>query len=165
MVSVMVPGAVKTWPSNVYGKSFAHTSFVTVVVWSGSSLTMIVLIVSHPVPPIVSVIVPGALKKCPSKIYGKSFAQTSRTTNDVSNGNSLTIIVRMVSQPVPPIVSVMVPAAVKMWSSKIYGKSLAQTSLVIVVVSKGNSFTTIVRMVSQPAPPMVSVLVPCPVKS
>src|SRR5206468_2694489 len=117
---------------------------------SGSWLTVIVLMVSQPVPGMVSVIVPAALKTCPSNVYGNSLAHTARVTVDVSSGSWLTVIVLMVSQPVPGIVSVMVPAALKICPSNEYGNSLAHTSNVTVDVSSGSWLTVMVLTVSQP---------------
>src|SRR5204863_25636 len=97
-----------TCPSNVYGNSLAHTSSVTRDVSSGSWLTVIVLMVSQPVPGMVSVMVPNALNICPSNVDGYSLAHTARLTGDVSSGSWLTVIVLMVSQPVPGMLSLHV---------------------------------------------------------
>src|SRR5690606_7374341 len=108
---VMVDGASNTWPSNVYENSLAHTAISTVAVNNGSSVTVIVLIVSQPpvVDATVSVMVDGASNTCPSNVYGNSLAHTSRLTSAVSNGSSVTVIVRIVSQPaVDPTVSIIV---------------------------------------------------------
>jgi hypothetical protein len=85
----------------------------TVEVSSGSSVTLIVLMVSQPVPGIVSVMVPAAVKICPLKVYGDSLVQTERLTVEVSNGSSVTLIVLNVSQPpvVEATVSVSEPTA------------------------------------------------------
>src|SRR6187399_3581203 len=122
----------------------------TVEVSNGSSVTLIVLMVSQPVPGIVSVMVPAALKICPLKVYGNSLAQTERLTVEVSNGSSVTLIVLIVSQPVPGIVSVIEPAALKICPLKVYGNALAQTERLTVEVSSGSSVTLIVLKVSQP---------------
>src|SRR5688572_12533509 len=164
IVSVMVPAAVKICPPKVYGNSLAQTERLTVEVSNGSSVTLIVLIVSQPIRGIVSMMVPAALKICPPKVYGNSLAQTERLTVEVSNGSSVTLIVLIVSQPVPGIVSVMVPAALKICPPKVYGNSLAQTERLTVVVSNGSSVTLIVLMVSQPVPGIVSVMVPAALK-
>src|SRR5205809_6404275 len=111
MASVIVAAALNTCPSNVYGKPLAQTSTVTVDVSSGSWLTVMVLMVSQPAPGMVSVIVAAALKTCPSNVYGKPLAHTSRLTVVVSSGNSVTVMVLTVSQPTPAIVSVMILAA------------------------------------------------------
>src|SRR5213592_3544835 len=118
--------------------------------------------VSHPAPGMVSVIVLAVLKTCPSNVYGKPLAQTSTVTVDVSSGSWLTVMVLMVSQPpmVEVTVSVMVPAVLNTCPSNVYGKPLAQTSTVTVDVSSGSWLTVMVLMVSQPAPGMVSVMVP-----
>src|SRR6478609_4364377 len=123
-VSVIVPATLNTCPSKVYGKPLAHTSRETVVVNSGSSATVMVLMVSQPpvVLNTVSIIDPAALKICPSKVYGKPLAQTSRLTTLVSSGSWFTVMVLTVSQPAPAMVSVSVPAAVKICPSKVYGK-------------------------------------------
>src|SRR6478609_6606779 len=127
---------------------------VSSLVAFGSSATVMVLMVSQPpvVLNTVSIIDPGALKICPSKVYGKALAQTSRETVVVSNGSSATVMVLMVSQPpvVLNTVSIIDPAALKICPSKVYGKPLAQTSRETVVVNNGSSATVMVLMVSQP---------------
>src|SRR5512147_1555588 len=153
MVSVIVPAALNTCPSNVYGNWLAQTGRLTVVVSSGSSVILIVLIVSQLLMPgIVSVIVPAALNTCPSNVYGNWLAQTERLTVVVSNGSSVTVIVLIVSQPpvVEATVSVILPAALNTCPSNVYGNWLAQTERLTVVVSNGSSVTVIVLIVSQP---------------
>src|SRR5437870_5587404 len=88
MVSVLVPAVMNTCPSNVYGKPLAQTSTVTVDVSSGSWLTVMVLMVSQPpmVEVTVSVMVPAVLNTCPSKVYGKPLAQTSRAEEHGGSG-------------------------------------------------------------------------------
>src|SRR5688572_15142076 len=169
MVSVIDPGAGNTCPSKVNGNSLAQTERLTVEVSSGSSVTVIVLIVSQPVPGIVSVIEPAISKTCPSKVNGNSLAHTERSTVVVSSGSSVTVIVLIVSQPVPGIVSVIEPAISKTCPSKVNGNSLAHTERSTVVVSSGSSVTVIVLIVSQPVPGIVSVIEPaisktCPSK-
>src|SRR5688572_10859742 len=169
IVSVMTPAVSKTCPSKVNGNSSAQTERSTAVVSSGSSVTVIVLMVSQPVPGIVSVTTPAVSKTCPTKVNGNSLAQTERSTVVVSSGSSVTVIVLMVSQPVPAIVSVMKPAVSKTCRSKVNGNSLAQTERSTAVVSSGSSVTVIVLMVSQPVPAIVSVMTPavsktCPSK-
>ena len=116
-VSIMVDGVANTCPSNVYGNSEAHTSILTVVVNNGSSVTLIVRIVSQPpvVDATVSIMVDGVANTCPSKVYGNSEAHISMFTVVVSNGNSVTLIVRIVSQPpvVDATVSMIVPGVLK----------------------------------------------------
>src|SRR5881394_279227 len=111
----MEPAALKMCPLNVYGNALAQTERLTVEVSNGSSVTLIVLNVSQPpvVELTVSVSEPTALNTCPPNVYGNAFAQTERLTVEVSNGSSVTLIVLNVSQPVPGIVSVMDPAALK----------------------------------------------------
>src|SRR5688572_18929945 len=72
IVSITEPGALNTCPSKLYGNPLAHTSRLTVVVNSGSSVTLIALTVSQApvVDATVSITEPGALNKWPSKIYG-----------------------------------------------------------------------------------------------
>ena len=61
---------------------------------------MIVLIVSHPAAlDTVSVIDDGALKMCPNIVAGNPLAQTAVSMVFVSNGNDVTLIVLIVSQP------------------------------------------------------------------
>src|SRR5687767_5383236 len=163
------PAISKTCPSKVNGNSLAQTERVTVVVSNGSSVTVIVLTVSQPVPGIVSVIEPAISKTCPSEVNGNSLAQTEKGNGVVCNGSSVTVIVLTVSQPVPGIVSVIEPAISKTCPSKMNGNSLAQTERVTVVVSNGSSVTVIVLTVSQPVPGIVSVIDPaisktCPSK-
>src|SRR5688500_19535421 len=107
-VSITEPGALNTWPSNLYGNPLAHASMLTAVVKSGSSVTLIVLIVSQPpvVDATVSITEPGAENTCPSKLYGNPLAHTSRLTLVVSSGCSVTLIVLIVSQP--PVVDATV---------------------------------------------------------
>src|SRR6478736_870130 len=169
-VSVMLPAALKICPPKVYGKPLAQTSRETVVVNNGSSATVMVLMVSQPpvVLNTVSIIDPAALNTCPSKVYGKPLAQTSRETVVVNNGSSATVMVLMVSQPpvVEATVSVMLPAVLKICPSKVYGKPLAQTSRETVVVNNGSSATVMVLMVSQPpvVEATVSVMLPAALK-
>src|SRR5436190_653278 len=62
-VSVIDAGALKTCPKIVAGNALAHTAVSIVFVSSGSEVTLIVLIVSHPAAlDTVSVIDAGALK-------------------------------------------------------------------------------------------------------
>src|SRR5947207_1804701 len=91
-VSVCVLVRLKTCTSNVYGKSLAQSSTLTVEVNNGSSLpdAVPILMVSQTAPGIVSVIVAAALKTCLSNVYGKPLAQTSTVTVDVSSGSWLT---------------------------------------------------------------------------
>src|SRR6478736_661831 len=113
---------------------------LTVEVSNGSSVTLIVLNVSQPVPEIVSVIEPAALKICPLNVYGNAFAQTERLTVEVSNGSSVTLIVLNVSQP--PVaeltVSVSEPTALNTCPPNVYGNSFAQTERLTVEVSNGS---------------------------
>src|SRR5436189_146275 len=109
-----------------------------------------VLMVSQPAPGMVSVIVAAALKTCLSKVYGKPLAQTSTVTLDVSRGSWLTVMVLMASHRAPGMVSVIVLAVLKTCPSNVYGKPLAQTSRLTVVVNNGSSATVMVLMVSQP---------------
>src|SRR3990170_4601423 len=137
-VSMMVEGASNTCPSNVYGNVLAHTSMLTAAVKRGSSVTLIVLMVSQPLVVLatVSVIVPTVLKMCPSKVYGNALAHTSMLTVVVNNGCSVTLIVLMVSQPpvVDTTVSMMVEGASNTCPSNVYGNALAHTSMLTVVV-------------------------------
>src|SRR5436190_21619701 len=97
-------------------------------------------------------IAPGALKICPSKVYGKALAPTSRETVVVNNGSSATVMVLMVSQPpvVLNTVSIMIAAASSTYPAKVYGKALAQTSRETDVLNNGSSENEMVLMVSQP---------------
>src|SRR5688500_480097 len=68
-VSVTDPIALKTCPKMVTGNALAHTAVSTVAVSSGSSVTLIVLIVSQPVVLLtVSVTDPIALNTCPKMV-------------------------------------------------------------------------------------------------
>src|SRR5687767_4889963 len=160
MVSVIDPGAGNTCPSKVNGNSLAQTERLTVEVNSGSSATVMVLIVSQATPAMVSVIDPGAGNTCPSKVNGNSLAQTERLTVEVSSGSSATVIVLIVSQATPAMVSVIDPGAGNTCPSKVNGNSLAQTERLTVEVSSGSSATVIVLIVSQATPAMVSVIDP-----
>src|SRR5688572_404176 len=169
MVSVIDPGAGNTCPSKVNGNSLAQTERLTVEVSSGSSATVMVLIVSQATPAMVSVIDPGAGNTCPSKVNGNSLAQTERLTVEVSSGSSATVMVLIVSQATPAIVSVMEPGAGNTCPSKVNGKTLAETERLTVEVSSGSSATVMVLIVSQATPAMVSVIDPgagntCPSK-
>src|SRR5688572_9110105 len=169
MESVIDPGAGNTWPSNVYLNSSAPTERLTVEVSSGSSATVMVLIVSQATPAMVSVIDPGAGNTCPSKVNGNSLAQTERLTVEVSSGSSATVMVLIVSQATPAMVSVIDPGAGNTCPSKVNGNSLAQTERLTVEVSSGSSATVMVLIVSQATPAMVSVIDPgagntCPSK-
>src|SRR5688572_18311041 len=170
MVSVIDPGAGNTCPSKVNGNSLAQTERLTVEVSSGSSATVMVLIVSQATPAMVSVIDPGAGNTCPSKVNGNSLAQTERLTVEVSSGSSATVMVLIVSQPTEAAtVSVMEPGAGNTCPSKVNGNSLAQTERLTVEVSSGSSATVMVLIVSQATPAIVSVIDPgagntCPSK-
>src|SRR5688572_19148377 len=122
-VSITEPGTLNTWPSKIYGNPLAHTSMLTVVVSSGSSVTLIVLIVSQPpvVDATVSITEPGIVNTWPSKLYGNALAHTSILTAVVKSGSSVTLIVLMVSQPpvVDPTVSITEPGALNTWPSKL----------------------------------------------
>ena len=63
IVSVLVPAAVNTWPNHVNGSLFAQIVVSRDVVIAGVTITLNVLIVSHPpvVFLIVSVLVPAAV--------------------------------------------------------------------------------------------------------
>src|SRR5512137_1008070 len=137
------PAALNTWPPNVYGNWLAQTERFTVEVSSGSSATVIVLIVSQLLmPAIVSVIVPAALNTCPPNVYGNWLAQTDRFTVEVSSGSSATVIVLIVSHLFAlGIVSVIVPAALNTCPPNVYGNWLAQTDRFTVEVSNGSSAT------------------------
>src|SRR5687767_13360900 len=150
MVSVIDPGAGSTCPSKVNGNSLEQTERLTVEVSSGSSATVMVLIVSQATPAMVSVIDPGAGNTCPSKVNGNSLAQTERLTVEVSSGSSATVMVLIVSQATPAMVSVIDPGAGNTCPSKVNGNSLAHTERSTVVVSSGSSVTVIVLIVSQP---------------
>src|SRR3989337_727110 len=133
----------------------------TSVVSNGSSVTLIVRIVSQPpvVLDTVSIIVDGVANTCPWKVYGNSECDTSMFTSVVSNGSSVTLIVRIVSQPpvVLDTVSIIVDGVANTCPSKLYGNSEAHTSMFTSVVSNGSSVTLIVLIVSQP--PVVDVTV------
>src|SRR5205085_72832 len=126
-----------------------------------------VLMVSQPAPGMVSVMVPAVVNTCPSNVYGKPLAQTSTVTVDVSSGSWLTVMVLMVSQPAPGMVSVIVARSEERRAGKayVYGKPQAHTSTVTVDVSSGSWLTVMVLMVSHPAPGMVSVIVLAVVKT
>src|SRR5690606_38393418 len=107
---MMVDGPSNTCPSNVYGNSLAHTSMLTVVVNNGSSVTLIVLIVSQIGSDSTrSMMVDGPSNRCPSKVYRNSLAHTSILSVVVNNRSAVTVNVLILSQPaVDPTVSVMV---------------------------------------------------------
>src|SRR5688572_14397603 len=169
MESVIDPGAGNTWPSNVYLNSSAPTERLTVEVSSGSSATVMVLIVSQATPAMVSVIDPGAGNTCPSKVNGNSLAQTERLTVEVSSGSSATVMVLIVSQATPAMVSVIDAGAGNTCPSKVNGNSLAQTERLTIEVSSGSSATVMILIVSQSTPARLSVIDPgagntCPSK-
>src|SRR3990170_5684325 len=143
---------------------------LTVVVNNGCSVTLIVLMVSQPpiVDTTVSMMVEGASNTCPSKLYGNVLAHTSILTEVVNNGNWVTLIVLLVSQPpvVDSTVSITEPGALNTWLSNAYGNELVHTSMLTVVVNNGCSVTLIVLMVSQPPVVLatVSVIVPTVLK-
>src|SRR5688572_15497115 len=158
MVSVIDPGAGNTCPSKVNGNSLAQTERLTVEVSSGSSATVMVLIVSQATPAMVSVIDPGAGNTCPSKVNGNSLAQTERLTVEVSSGSSATVMVLIVSQATPAMVSVIDPGAGNTCPSKVNGNSLAQTERLTVEVSSGIAGTVRIVRVSKARVAMVSVI-------
>src|SRR5438034_1130480 len=97
-VSITWPAAVNTCPSNVYGNSLAQTARLTAMVSNGSSVTVIVLMVSQPhvVLATVSITRPAVVNTCPSNVYGNSLAHTARLTAVVSRGSSVIVIVLIV---------------------------------------------------------------------
>ena len=70
----------------------------------------------------------------------------------VSNGSTVNVSVRMVSQPVVVLltVSIIVDAAVNTWPFHVYGSWLAQIASILVTVSSGSTVSVNVLMVSQP---------------
>jgi hypothetical protein len=151
-VSVTDPGAVNTCPKIVAGKTFAHTAVSMVNVCNGNEVTLIVLIVSQPVvAATVSVTNPGAVNTCPKIVAGKTFAHTAVSMVNVCNGNEVTLIVLIVSQPVvAATVSVTDPGAVNTCPKIVAGKTFAHTAVSMVNVCNGNEVTLIVLIVSQP---------------
>src|SRR3990170_2352702 len=119
----------------------------TSVVSNGSSVTLIVRIVSQPpvVLDTVSIIVDGVANTCPSKLYGNSEAHTSMFTSVVSNGSSVTLIVRIVSQPpvVDATVSIKVPGAANTWPSIVAGNSFEHSATSTVDTNNGLMVTCI----------------------
>src|SRR5437773_1712411 len=99
-VSITRPAGVHTCPANEYGSTLAHTARLTAVVSRGSSVTVIVLMVSQPhvVLATVSITRPAVVNTCPSNVYGNSLAHTARLTAVVSRGSSVIVIVLIVSQ-------------------------------------------------------------------
>src|SRR5688500_7973028 len=120
----------------VTGKALAHTAVSTVAVSSGSSATLIVRIVSQPVVLLtVSVTDPIALNTCPKMVTGKALAHTAVSTVAVSSGSSVTLIVRIVSQPVVLLtVSVTDPIALNTCPKMVTGNALAHTAVSTVAV-------------------------------
>ena len=116
-VSVLVPATVKTCPNQVNGSWLAQTVVSRDVVSAGVTVTLSVLIVSQ--PPVVflsvSVLVPATVKMWPNQVNGSWLAQIVVSRDVVIAGVTITLSVRIVSQP--PVVflsvSVLVPAAVK----------------------------------------------------
>src|SRR5436190_1647334 len=80
----------------------------------------------------------------------------------VCSGSVVTLIVRIVSQPVAALtVSVIVPGIVNRKSGVEGGNALLQTAVSIVIVCSGSVVTLIVLIVSQPVAALtVSVIVP-----
>ena len=115
-VSMIVPAAVNTCPSQVNGSLFAQMVVSREAVKRGVTTTLSVLMVSQ--PPVVllsvSVTVPAAVNVRPNQVNGSWFAQMVLSLEVVREGVTVTRSVRMVSQPpvVLLAVSVMVPAAV-----------------------------------------------------
>src|SRR5688572_16370506 len=110
----------------------------------------------------VSITCPAAVKICPYHVYGSSLAQTVVSIVVVSSGATLKLSVRIVSQPeVLETVSIICPAAVNMCPYHVYGSSLAQTVVSIVVVSSGATPRFNVLMVSQPVE-LATVSITCP---
>ena len=85
----------------------------------------------------------------------------------VNSGNVVTLIVRIVSQPVvEEIVSVTEPTPLNTCPKMVVGKLLAQTAVSIVVVNSGSVVTLITLIVSQPVEEeTVSVTEPIPLKT
>ena len=113
-VSVIVDAELNTWPFQVYGSWLAQIASVLVTVSNGSTVSVSVLIVSQPpvVLATVSVIVDAELNTCPFQVYGSWFAHTANVLVTVNNGSTVSVRVRIVSQPpvVDATVSIMVVA-------------------------------------------------------
>ena len=98
------------------GSLFAQMVVSRDVVIAGVTITLNVLMVSHPpvVFLIVSVLVPAAVNTWPNHVNGNLFAQMVVSRDVVRAGVTVTLSVLIVSQP--PVVfltvSVLVPAAV-----------------------------------------------------
>src|SRR5690349_20434811 len=151
-VSTTVAGPVNTCPRIVAGNTFAQTAVSIVSVCNGNEVTLIVLIVSHPVDAAtVSTTVAGPVNICPSILARNMFAQTAVSIVSVCNGNEVTLIVLIVSQPVDAAtVSTTVAGPVTICPSIVAGNMFAQTAVSIVIVCHGNEVTLIVLIVSQP---------------
>src|SRR5258705_200772 len=95
----------------------------------------------------------------PSIVAGKAFSHTVVLTVAVSSGIVVTLIVLIVSHPpvVLVTVSVIEPAALKMWPSIVAGKAFSHTAVLTVAVSRAIVLTLIVLIVSHP--PVVHVTV------
>src|SRR5678809_320049 len=101
-------------------------------------------------------------------VVGKAFSHTVVLTVAVSSGIVVTLMVRIVSHPpvVLDTVSVIEPAALKIWPSMVVGKAFSHTVVLIVAVSSGIVVTLIVRIVSHPPVVLntVSVIEPAALK-
>ena len=92
----------------------AQIANVLVTINNGSTVSVSVLIVSQPpvVLATVSVIVVAELNTCPFQVYGSWLAQIANVLVTVNSGSTVSVSVRMVSQPpvVLATVSVIVEA-------------------------------------------------------
>src|SRR5688572_12432797 len=100
-------------------------------------------------------------------VTGKALAHTAVSTVVVNSCSKLTLIVRMVSQPVAaPRSAESRVGKVYTCPSKAYGNWFAHTSILTVVVCSGKVVKLIVRIVSQPlAEETVSVTDPTPLNT
>src|SRR5688572_4592909 len=94
----------------VTGNALAHTAVSTVAVSNGSSVTLIVLIVSHPPVVLLTVSVSEPIERnsLAKVVTGNALAHTAVSTVAVSNGSSVTLIVLIVSHPPVVLLTVSV---------------------------------------------------------
>src|SRR5687768_4065064 len=115
-VSVIVVAELNTCPFQVYGNWLAQMASVLVTVSNGSTISVSVLMVSQPpvVLATVSVIVVAELNTCPFQVYGNWLAQMASVRVTVSNGSTVNVKVRIVSQPPVVLATVSVIVVAKL---------------------------------------------------
>ena len=139
-------------PFQVNGTAFEQTVVSTLTATVSMTVTFSVIVESQPAADVVVYgycPAPGIVM--PFQVNGTALEQTVVSIATAAVSIVLTLIVRIVSQPLVLLtVSVTEPGALNRCPRIVAGKAFAQTAVSIVVVRSGSSVTLIVRTVSQP---------------